>query len=162
MDEEEYQREKMLNEYNSLRDEILQIYSQQMNLTYRATITGAAAIIATLFRPEAILVGLPILLIVLIAICDRSISNYIRIFRIGSYLCVVHEQQGKTAEDFRPSPTKAAWHTRWRKLSRSEEGKKMNPWIGSEGARSEALFFFLISTIGWIWMIWTLNQDLYI
>src|SRR3972149_3458228 len=122
MDDEEFQHRQMLHEYDTLRTELLQIYEQQSRLIFSATITAIAAFIGALIqiqRPEfpAALI-LPTVLAVLLGVCWKSFANYLRIFRIGGYLTVVLERQGKTEEDFKPGLYKAAWHSRWRMVSR--------------------------------------------
>lgn len=160
MDEKEYQHGQMLHEYNSLREEILQLYDHQMNLIFGAAITVAGALLVTLIQSQAILAGLPILFAVLIGICLKSIANYNRIFRIGSYLTVVHEQQGKPEAAFRPGPEKIAWHTRWRRVHRNEDLREKVPWVGAEAPQSEAVFLGLLGIAGWGLAAITLKENL--
>ena len=146
MAEQEYQHQRMLNEYETLRAEVLQVYEQQMSLVFGATITAAVALFVTLIQSSAVLLGLPTLLTILIGICYKSIANYSRIYRIGSYIAVVHEQQGVPLAAFRPSPQTAAYHSRWRRAARSGLISR----AGGSGAKAEAWFLLLLAVAGWV------------
>ena len=144
MTDQEYQRQRLLCEYETLRTEILQCYEQQTRLVFGAAITAAAALLATL-ESSTIPLVLPALLTILVGVCNKSVANYKRIYRIGSYIAVVHEQQGKPPEAFRPGPNVAAWSSRWREASR---GGLISP-AGGTGARAEAWFLLLLGAAGW-------------
>ncbi|MBI5353361.1 MAG: hypothetical protein HZB50_12040 [Chloroflexi bacterium] len=162
MNKKDYQQQQMLQEYTSLRLEILQTYERQANLVYSAAITAAGTLIISLVQSQASLFSLPILLVILMGISNKSIGNYIYIFRIGSYLTVVHEQQGMSADHFMPGPNTAAWHSRWRRLSRSKELRKNIPYrIGAEAPLIESWFIGLLGLCGWVLVIGIFKSDLF-
>ena len=144
-DEKAYQRQKMLHEYDTLRAEILQCYEQQVRLVFGAAVTAAAVVTVSLVDAPTMILGLPALLILLIGVCNKSVANYSRIYRIGSYLAVVHEQRGGPTDSVDPGPDTAAWHTRWRQAARAKSVTR----TGGSGARAEAWFLLLLGVAGW-------------
>ncbi len=157
MNGREYQYQEMLHEYDALRAEILQVYDQQMSLVFSAAITAAGAFVVSLLQLEAGLLNLPagllslpILLALLFGVCNKSIANYARVFRIGSYIAIFHETHGKAVEDFKPGTEKASWHSRWRRVSQSEKMRNKSHLIGAESPRAEALFLLVLGLSGWV------------
>lgn len=161
MDKKEFYFQQMLHEYDTLRAEAMKIYDQQMQFIFGALVTAAGAIFITLSQSQIILPGLPILLLILISVCIKSLGNYTRIYRIGAYLAVAHEQQGEELDKFVPGSGRAAYHTRWRLIPRRQEYHRRFRWVGAEAPGTEALFLSLLAIVGWGLAIGSLRETLW-
>jgi hypothetical protein len=148
MDKDNFRQQRLIHEYNTLRAEVLQVYDQQSSLVFGAAIAAAGSIIVTLARSPVNLLGLPALLAILIGVCYKSITNYCRIYRIGSYIAIFHEQKEILSDSYNPGPDTAAYHTRWRRAS----GKGLVPLTGGSGTNAEAWFLLVLRTASW--MLW--------
>ena len=135
--------EYMLKEYDTLRSEILQIYGEQSRLVFVSGVAVVGIILAKLIGTSIPLFLLPsVLFIVLTGLGVKSWANYHRIFRIGTYLAVVHERRGALIKYFIPSAEQPAWHNRWREISTKIW------WVGSEGPFADAVFLAFLAIAG--------------
>ncbi len=134
-------------EYKTLRDEILQLYREQTQLAF----TSALPLLGSLVVKDLPPVGgrwtmLAATLMLLAGISWKIRANYYKIFFIGTYLAVVHERQGKSPDDFNPGPTKAGWHTRWRRVdTKPARYPKLKGKLGRATAQADAVFIGAIA-----------------
>ena len=149
MNKKEYNYQQMLREYDLLKGEILQAYDQQMNLIFGAGVTAVSALALSIIQSSVLLIGLPVLLGILIGIVKKSISNYHRIYRIASYITIIHEQEGLPTGRDKLSLYHIAWHTRLRKIARSGALS----WKGGGAAKADAFFLFLLGIGSWILVV---------
>ncbi len=129
-------------EYQSLREEALQLFSEQTGLTYVTTL-GSAAILFGVFQ-GGLAVGLGVLIweLLLTGIGWKLIANYNRLYRITTYLKVVHEQGLDSG--CLPGPKNKAWLVRSRAV-----GEYPNAiWKWGSGPRIDCKFLRLLGAAG--------------
>ena len=143
-DNESKINEYMLHEYDTLRKEILNTYAEQTRLVFATAIMPAILLFARLNDVLDLVSILPVLLIIVIGIAFKSIANYSRIYRIGTYIAVVHEEGRQGLPQ--PSPLNASWHSSWRRVKEKEK-----LWgVGNDGPWAESAFLLFVSMIGWL------------
>ncbi len=125
-------------EYETLRTELLQLYSEQSRLAFFSTISGLAVLFGLFKVGIPMGAGVVIWVMILIAITWKLTSNYHRIYRIGSYLRVIHEQKGD--RDYSPKIDEPAWHYRTRKIG--AEG--IASWKIFSGSKADGRFIRLL------------------
>jgi hypothetical protein len=150
------------DEYNTLRDEILQVYREQSTLVFTSALPAFGSLLAST-KMAAHPWGFAIAgLILLFAISEKVRSNYYKIFAIGSYLRTFHDRRGLAEEDYKLNPSAPGWHNRWRRLhkdwAKSKENKSILRNLGFGSARSDAIF---ILTVGVGLIMISLGNKLY-
>lgn len=142
------------DEYKTLRDEVLQLYKDQLQLAFVTAASAIAAMLAFFAQRGSDLnpwLWLSGILLLLIGVTQKIRANYFRIFCIGSYLSVMYERRGLSdageiaalvADVDRPG-----WHTRWRLID--ERAGPHRGRLGRAGAASDAMFIFAVALAAW-------------
>lgn len=134
-------------EYEALRAELLQLYSEQSTLAFVSGITSAAIIFGLLQTPISPGIGVLVWHLILVGIAWKLTSNYDRIYRIAAYLKIVHEL--KANPSYIPTNDQPAWHYRTRLIRR----KPSSTWKWGSGARADGLFLRLLGFAGALFLI---------
>lgn len=140
-------------EYEVLRSEILEYWKIQENLSYASIIVVGAAflgfdkVVEASQKAAAIPVMwlvLSILHVLVYVIATRLWMNYHRIFRIGAYIRIFHDQTAPSAH----SMTEGAWHRIWREIDSDRPKYKIKYDIGSFAPKTDAVTLGAILVIG--------------
>lgn len=129
-------------EYETLRAELLQLYRENNNLTYATAIAGVAIVLASFKVNVPAAAGVAVWEAILVGISWKLAVNYRRIYRLGSYIKIVHEM--KCDANFKPGFDDPAWHLR----SRSIGMKGLNRWKWGSGAKAEGHFLRILGLVG--------------
>jgi hypothetical protein len=129
-------------EYQALRAEVLQLFHEQSGLTY-VTALGSAAMLFAVFQ-GGLPVGLGAVLweLVLVGISWKLLGNYNRLYRLTTYIKVVHEQEFDT--DRQPEKGHPAWLCRSRAIGEYPGAK----WKWGTGPKIDCRFLRLIGLGG--------------
>lgn len=131
----------MEREYETLRAEMLQLFTEQSQLAFATALSSGAILFGILQSDVPASFGVTVWLILLVGIAYKLAANYDKVYRIGTYLKVVHEH--KACQNSPPVGFSLGWHFRSRIL-----GGRVPGWKWGTGARTEALFLRLLGLSG--------------
>jgi hypothetical protein len=132
----------LTEEYSTLRDELLQLFKEQSQLAFVTALTSAAIVYAVVDSPVPAGAGVAVWEVVLAGIAWKLTANYHRLYRVGTYVKVVHEMKGNP--DHTPGINEPAWHTRIRIIG--IPGTRL--WRWGSGARANGWFLRLLGVCG--------------
>lgn len=141
------------NEYESLRHEMIEYWKIQENLSYASIIIVGTAFLgfdkiidAAQKSPNIPVAWLvfSILHLLIYVISTRLWMNYHRIFRIGAYIRIFHDDKAKGGN----SENNASWHHIWRDMSSKRRDYNIKYDIGSFAPKVDAITLFAILVIG--------------
>lgn len=138
----------MKAEYETLRQEILQLYREQTQLAFASALPLAGGLFLKQYPPDQKLLVLAAGLVLLSGLAFKLRANYYRIFCIGTYLSIIHERKGKALEDFHPGPCHPGWHTRWRKIDTApvlEDNASIQSMLARTSLQADATFLSAIA-----------------
>jgi hypothetical protein len=137
----------LAEEYNTLRSELLQLFAEQSRLIYVSALTSAGMLFGLIQSAVPLGYIVAVLEVILAALALKSIANYNKIYRIGSYLKVVFEQQGIV--EHIPPIDKIGWHYRSREIG----WKSIGSWKWGVGARVDGRFLRFLGSGGFLILI---------
>ena len=134
------------DEYNTLRSEMLQIFREQTQLAFATAIASAGILFALLNTSVPVGAGVAVWMLILIGISWKLTGNYNRLFRIGTYIKVIHEMNGDPSAV--PGMADPAWIYRSRSIGQSKRGI----WQCGSGSRIDAAFLQALGVGGFLFV----------
>lgn len=144
----------MTDEYGTLRNEMLQLFQEQSQLAFVTGIGSAAVLFGLLDTCVPAGAGVTVWLLVLLGIAKKVAGNYRRLYRIGSYIKIVHEQKGDPT--YSPRIDEPAWVFRSRGIGTG----RLTSWKWANGCQIDASFLRLLGAGGILFVALQLIEPL--